>query len=86
MIGRVTWDEGGWRFVATLHEDGRWAVDGPPLAAGNYERLLEIHYADSYRGPSDGPFGVAILNDLAADKGGTVELEPKRPAPAGAVF
>ena len=90
MIGTVTWQTGIVTNVATLHDDRTWSVtqsDGretldDPLQAD----FLQATYANHYQGPSDGPYGARILNELAAKKSGTVWFEPKRKAPPGTVY
>lgn len=66
IVGNVSW-EGG---VADLHQDGSWSVPAHPWMEG----ILKLLYSDTYRGPSDGPFGVAILNRVARDLDGTATI------------
>ena len=90
MIGTVTWQTGIVKNVATLHDDRTWSVtqsagdetiDDPQMAD-----FLALKYRDHYQGPSDGPYGARILNDLAAWKGGEARFEPKKSAPPGTVY
>jgi hypothetical protein len=82
MIGRVTWRRDVYRTIATLEDDRTWTVDGPPGLA----RSIAALYTDWPDSPALGPYGPAILHDLARRVGGTVELEPKDAPPAGTVY
>ncbi len=81
-IGRVTWGDDAYRRTAVLHEDGTWTVGDDPILAATLRSL----YEDAYAGPQDGPYGVKVLHQVAAEFGGTVELESKQPDPAGTIF
>ena len=76
VIGSVAYPDGG--PVATLHVDGSWSVPGFEWA----ESVLKLAYSDAYEGPSAGPFGPAILHELAEAVGGVATIVP-REAPEG---
>jgi hypothetical protein len=91
MIGSVTWGEpDAIQTTATLGDDGKFVVTrslgGESFVDTDAGTMMDMWYEGSYRGPSDGVFGHAMLHDLAKRYGGTVTLEPKTQAPAGTVY
>jgi hypothetical protein len=91
MIGSVTWGEpDAIQTTAVLGDDGKFTVTrslgGESFVDTDAGFMMDIWYEGSYRGPSDGAFGLAILADLANRYGGVVTLEPKTPAPEGVEY
>ena len=90
MIGTVTWTRDPITTVATLHDDRTWTatqtVRGETVDAPEVAGFLAATYEDHYQGPSDGPYGVRILNELAAERHGVVWFEAKKHAPPGTVY
>jgi hypothetical protein len=91
MTGSVTWGEpDAIQTTAVLGDDGKFTVErslgGESFVDTDAGTMLDLLYEGSYRGPSDGVFGHAMLHDLAKRYGGVVTLEPKTPAPEGVEY
>jgi hypothetical protein len=85
MIGRVEWEERPGLVVAlTLGDDGVFVADDP-----RWDVLAETHTGilpQVYRDPTDGPFGVRYLKELADRNGGTFVIERKPGPRPGTIF
>ena len=90
MIGTVTWGGDPITTVATLHDDRTWSVTqtvrGETIEDPQTAEFLALTYEEHYEGPSDGPYGVRILYELAQERNGTVWYEPKKSAPPDTVY
>jgi hypothetical protein len=91
VIGSVAWGEpDAIQTIAVLGDDGKFTVTrskgGESFVDKDAGFMMDVWYEGSYRGPSDGVFGHAMLHDLAKRYGGVVTLEPKQSAPEGTVY
>jgi hypothetical protein len=94
VVGWVTYRVGARTYVATLSRDRTWSVrsDGPGGPAGEHvtAEWLALRYGPdgtrAYRGPSDGPYGAKILDDLAREVGGRADIVPQPPGDPGVVY
>lgn len=69
--GYATWNNG--ETIASLVGENEWLVTVNGERDVILERNIKEIYADRlvYRGPSDGFYGAAVLEDLANSMGGT---------------
>ena len=79
MIGKVEWDwqidglDGPTRVVMVLGDDLAFHSEQMP----RYAEGLTTQCRESYGGPSDGPYGVRFLAELAREHGGVATIEDK---------
>ncbi len=84
MIGRVRFQSqvDGRHIDCILGDDLLWQVPALPPLAPHLNALANAREAS----PADGAAGIAALHKVAKMFDGTVEIEPKTPAPEGTVY
>lgn len=90
ILGTVTFEMGGIRYVLGLNNARQWRVTPKPtdelvkqIIAYNVDEIIA-----AYAGPSDGFFGPGQLRQIATKLGGTAEIliDPSANTPPGLIY
>ncbi|WP_422932046.1 hypothetical protein [Singulisphaera sp. PoT] len=84
-IGSVEVAFGDEKAKATLHVGGEWTFEGNEYIAQNLRGRADLIDMRNYS-PSQGPFGVSYLNQLAEHFGVQPTFVPKLGQPPGTVY